>query len=108
VADVMAGMQAQPPALEQVEAAKSRLIAAMAERLRNNAAADVILEVESYGLGRDYILRYAERVNAVTPADIQAAARALLRPEAMVIALSGPAAQLENDAKRVGAVTVIR
>ena len=81
----------------------------MAERLRNPAAvADVILDVESYGLGRDYLLRYAERVNAVTPADIQAAARDTLRPEAIAITLSGPAGQLENDAKRLGAVTVIR
>ena len=51
-----------------VEAAKSRLIAAMAERLRNNVAlADLLLDIESYGLGRDYLLHYADRVNAVTP-----------------------------------------
>ncbi|HKP13622.1 MAG TPA: pitrilysin family protein [Blastocatellia bacterium] len=106
---VMTALQAQPPALEQVEAAKSRLIAAMAERLRGDATmAEVILGVESYGLGRDYLLRYAERVNAATPADIQAAARDILRPDGLAIALSGPAKLLENDARKLGAVTVIR
>ena len=109
IATVMTRLEAQPPTLEQVEAAKSRLIAAMSERLHNPAAtADLMLEIETYGLGRDYVLRYAERVNAVTPADIQAAARTLLRPEAMAVALSGPAAQLEGDAKRLGSVNVIR
>jgi zinc protease len=109
ITTVMTRLDAQPPTLEQVEAAKARLIAAMGERLHNPAAtADLMLEIESYGLGRDYVLRYADRVNAVTPADIQAAARALLRPEAMAVAVSGPASQLEGDAKRLGSVTVIR
>jgi len=109
ITTIMTRMDAQPPTLEQVEAAKSRLITAMGERLRNmEATDDLMLEIESYGLGRDYVVRFAERVNAVTPADIQAAARALLRPEGMAIVLSGPAGQLEGDAKRLGSVNVIR
>lgn len=109
ITDLMARMQAQPPALEQVEAAKSRLITAMGERLRTNTAiGDVILDIETYGLGRDYVLRYAERVNAVTPSDIQAAARAYLRPDGAVIAIGGPAGKLEADARKLGAVTVVR
>jgi zinc protease len=109
ITDLMARLQAQPPGLEQVEAAKVRLLAAMGERVRTNAAiADVILDIESYGLGRDYVLHYAERVNAVTPADIQAAAREYLRPEALVIALSGSAGKLEADARKLGTLTVER
>jgi zinc protease len=109
ITNLMGRLRAAPSALEQVEAAKSRLIAAMGERLRNNATiGDVILEIETYGLGRDYLLRYAERVNAVTPSDIQAAAREYLKPEGLVIAISGPAARLEADAKQLGAVTVMR
>src|SRR6201999_4417244 len=108
VNDLMSRMQAQPPTLEQVEAAKGRLISNMAERLRSDASiADIILDVETYGLGRDYLLRHAERVNAVTPSDIQAAARAYLSPQSMVVAISGPASQLDPDAKRLGVVTVV-
>ena len=109
ITSLMARMQAQPPSLEQIEAAKARLLAGMGERLRANpATADLILDIESYGLGRDYVLHYAERVNAVTPADIQAAAREHIRPDTLVIALSGSAARLEADAKKLGAVTVVR
>ncbi|HJQ26569.1 MAG TPA: pitrilysin family protein [Blastocatellia bacterium] len=109
VTNLMARLQTAPPALEQVEAAKSRLLAAMAERLRNNAThGDVLLDIETYGLGRDYLLHYADRVNAVTPADIQAAARTYLKPDSLIIAISGPAAKLEADAKRLGTVMVIR
>src|SRR5205085_5563940 len=91
VTDLMARLGAEPPSLEQLEAAKSRLIASMGERLRNPATlADVILDIESYGLGRDYLLRYPERANAVTPAGIQAAAREYLRPQGLVIVVSGP------------------
>ena len=109
ITNLMARLQAQPPSLEQIEAAKARLLAGMGERLRANPAiADLILDIESYGLGRDYVLHYAERVNAVTPADVQAAARDYLKPDTLVIALSGPAAKLGADAKKLGALTVVR
>lgn len=109
IADLLARLQAQPPALEQVEAAKGRLITAMGERLRTNASiADLILDIESYGLGRDYVLHYAERVNAVTPVDIQAAARSYMKPESLVIAVSGSAARIEADARKLGTVTIVR
>jgi zinc protease len=109
ITNLMARLQAQPPSLEQIEAAKVRLLAAMGERLRANPAiADLILDIESYGLGRDYVLHYAERVNAVTPADIQAAARDCFKPNTLVIALSGSAARLGADARKLGAVTVVR
>jgi predicted Zn-dependent peptidase len=44
----------------------------------------------------------------VTPADIQAAAREYMKPEALVIAVSGSAGSLEADAKKLGTVTVVR
>jgi len=109
ITSLMARLQTQPPALEQVEAAKARLFASMGERLRTNESiAEVILDIESYGLGRDYVLHYAERVNALTPADIQAAAREYMRPEAMVIAILGSAAKVEADARKLGKVTIVR
>lgn len=109
ITGLLARLQVQSPALEQVEAAKARLITTMGERLRTNASiAEVILDIESYGLGRDYVLHYAERVNAVTPADIQAAARSYMKPESLVIAVSGSAARIEADARKLGTVTIIR
>src|SRR6185436_12576240 len=92
VLDLMARLQSTPLANDVVESAKARLIVAMAERLNSNeGAAEVILDIETYGLGRDYLVRYADRINAITPADVEAAARAYLKPQAVTIVIAGPA-----------------
>ena len=109
IMDIMTGLQKDGLAAEQVEAARARLLSAMGERLHTNATiATVILDIETYGLGRDYVLHFGERVNAVTPLDVQAAAREYLKPQAMVVVMSGPASILGTDTRRFGAVTVIR
>lgn len=107
--EAMRGLQSGQPGIEQVEAAKSRLVGRMAERLKtDDGVAQVILDIETYGLGRDYLIKFAERVNAVTPADAQRAAQTYLKPQASVITIAGPASKLEEPAKKLGAVTVLR
>jgi zinc protease len=109
VLDVMARMQSTPLAGEVVESAKARLIAAMSERLNTNeGAAEVILDIETYGLGRDYLVRYADRINAITPADVEAAARTYLKPQAVTIVIAGPASRFETLMKKIGAVAVLK
>jgi len=109
VLDVMARMQSAPLASELVESAKTRLIAAMSERLNTNeGAAEVILDIETYGLGRDYLVRYADRINAITPADVEAAARTYLKPQAVTIVIAGPASRFETLIKKIGAVAVLK
>ena len=105
----MTAMQESQPRIEQVEAAKSRLISIMTERLKTDeGVAQLVLDIETYGLGRDYLVKYAERINAVTPADAQRAAQTYLRPQTAVTAIAGPASKLEEPAKKLGAVTVLR
>jgi zinc protease len=107
--EAMSSLQANAPAIERVEAAKSRLIASMAERLKTaESTAAVILEIETYGLGRDYLLNYAGRVNAITPQDVQRAARNYLKPQSVAVAATGPAGQIEEPLRKLGAVTVLR
>jgi zinc protease len=109
VLDVMTRMQSAPLASDVVESAKARLIAAMSERLNTNeGAAEVILDIETYGLGRDYLVRYADRINAITPADVEAAARANLKPQAVTIVIAGPASRFEALMKKIGAVAVLK
>ena len=106
---MMSRLQSDQLSIEQVESAKSRLIASFTDRLRTTeGAADVILDVELYGLGRDYMINFANRVNAVTPADVLQAARAYLKPQAVAIVVRGSASQLETPLKKLGAVTVVR
>jgi zinc protease len=107
--EAMSALQSRAPTIEQVEAAKSRLITSMADRLRSaESTASVILEIETYGLGRDYLLNYAGRVNAVTPQEVQRAAQNYLKPQSVSMAVTGPANQIEEPLKKLGAVTVVR
>ncbi|HMG33906.1 MAG TPA: pitrilysin family protein [Blastocatellia bacterium] len=100
--------QNQVPA-EQIDSLKSKMIAAMADQLKTpNGAINAILDIETYGLGRDYLVTFTDRVNAVVPADVQAAARDFLQPQAVAIAVAGPAAKLEPSLKTLGTVGVIK
>lgn len=92
---------------EQVESARSRVTAKFAERLRTTeGAVDLLLDIEHYGLGRDYLVNFVERVNAVTAADVQRAAARYVTPQSLAVAVSGPSGKIEEGLKRLGAVTV--
>ncbi|MCI0487644.1 MAG: insulinase family protein [Blastocatellia bacterium] len=104
----MSELQTRSPALDRVEAAKSKIISGFQERLRTNeGAADAILDVELYGLGRDYMLNFVDRVNAVTPSDVQQAAKDHLKPQALAVVVAGPSSKLESALKKNGPVTVM-
>jgi zinc protease len=107
ILNAMTQMQTTPPASDAVEAAKVKLIAAVAERLKTSAgAADVILDIETYGLGRDYVIRFADRVNSVSPADVQKAAQNYLKPQSVTIVIAGSASRFESPMKKLGSVVV--
>lgn len=109
VVDAITQMESAPPTVEEAEAAKARLIQAMAERLRTpEGAAEVILDIELYGLGRDYLINYADRVNKISPADVERAAAAYLKSQSIVAVIAAPAAQSEEPLKRIGTVTIIK
>lgn len=109
VLETMTRMQASPPTSDRVEAAKARLIGSMAERLKDpDGAAEVILDIETYGLGRDYVINFADRVNAITPSDVQRAAQVYLKPQSVTIVLAGPASRFESPMKKIGVVAVLK
>jgi len=107
--DTMSGMQTSPPTSDRVESAKARLIASMAERLKTTAgAAAVILDIETFGLGKDYVITFADRVNAITPEDVQRASQTHFKPKAVVIAIAGSISRFETPMKKIGTVTVLK
>jgi zinc protease len=59
----------------------------------NEGVAGLLLDIERHGLGLDYLLHYADLVNAVTVHDVQDMARKYLHPETFVLAVAGPNAQ---------------
>ncbi len=56
----------------------------------NEGLAGNVSAMELYGLGLDYLLRYPERMRAITRDDIQAIAREYLSPDNYVLAVAGP------------------
>jgi zinc protease len=102
---VLANLQTGEPSPEQVETAKTQVISAMAELLKNDPA-QIFFDIELYGLGKDYLVTFAERINAITPADVQKAAQTYLQPKTNAIVIAAPAKLYENEWKKLGEVTV--
>lgn len=56
----------------------------------NEGVAQIIVDMERYNLGLDYLQRYADLINAITPEQVQAAAQKWLDPDAYALAIAGP------------------
>lgn len=70
---------------------KSYMIGSMPIGLEtNDGVAGIILDMELYGLGLDYLLNYPDRINAITAASVQAAAQKYLDSENFALAVAGP------------------
>ncbi len=70
---------------------KSHAIGAMPLGLEtNDGVAGVILDMELYGLGLDYLIRYPDLINSITAAQIQSAAQQYLDADHFALAVAGP------------------
>ena len=58
-------------------------------RMEIQETSDVLLPIERYGLGLDYLEDYRKAVAAVTPQDVQAMARKYIDPKRMVLVAAG-------------------
>ncbi|MCL4500098.1 MAG: insulinase family protein, partial [Chloroflexi bacterium] len=56
----------------------------------NEGMARVLLNAEFYGLGMDYLTNYAKIYRSVTLAQVNAAAKKYLRPDAATLVIAGP------------------
>ena len=56
----------------------------------NSGLASIIIDMELYKLGLDYLQRFPDLINAITSAQVQAAAQKYLSTTQIVIAVAGP------------------
>lgn len=56
----------------------------------NDGVTSQLLNMEWYGLGLDYLYRYADAINAVRAEDVQRVAAKYLRPDAYTLVVAGP------------------
>jgi zinc protease len=78
---------------EDIEDNKSYFTGHLPLQLESNEGiGSVILSMESYGLGLDYVQKYRETIYRLTKDDLLAAAQRYLNPDAQVVAVAGPTA----------------
>jgi zinc protease len=56
----------------------------------NDGVATILVDIEWHGLGLDYLQRYKDIMDRVTPKDVQAMARKYLDPAVYALAIAGP------------------
>jgi zinc protease len=56
----------------------------------NEGIAGSLKNIETYNLGLDYLVNYPDTIKSLTRADLQAAAKHYLNPDALVIGVAGP------------------
>lgn len=78
------------PTKAEVQDAQKYLLGNLPFRFATNQdIANRLVSIERHGLGFDYLDKYRKAVAAVTPADVQAAARKYLDPQHMVLVAAG-------------------
>jgi zinc protease len=76
---------------EEIRDAKSYLIGVLPLALESHdGVASLLLAIEEFGLGLDYLSRYPDLIAAVTRKDVRAAANRHLDPARRVISSAGP------------------
>ena len=89
--DQVSRLRDQPVPAEDLADSQSFLTGSMPLRLETNEGVGAsLLAMERYGLGLDYLQRFADLVNAVTVQDVQEMAQKYLAPDTYVAAVAGP------------------
>ncbi len=69
--------------------------------------ASQVANAKRLGLGGDYLRTYRDRLNAITPAQTRAAARRILRRDAMTIVVVGDGAKVYEPLKAIAPVRIV-
>jgi zinc protease len=81
----------EPVSDEELADAKAYLTGTLPLQLESNeGVASLLLETHLYQLGDDFIARYPDLINAVTPEQIQTTAQKYLSDEVYALAIAGP------------------
>jgi zinc protease len=81
----------EAPTREEVDDVQKYLTGSLAFSLTTcDQAASMLIAVDRFKLGADYLADYRKAVAAVTPADVQAVAKKYLHPDRLTIVAAGP------------------
>ena len=98
----------EPVGADELAAAKSAITGSYPLSVQTaGQVAGAVTDVRLFGLPKDYLETYRLKIGAVTEAEVQAAAQALIRPAGMVIVVVGDGAKVLGGLKKIGSVTLI-
>ena len=98
----------QPVTDTELGFAKDYLTGAFPLRFETNAdLAREVVNMEFFGLPKDYLATYRERVRAVSSADVQRVARQYLHPDAYYLVVVGKQAAVEPALQGFGSVVKV-
>jgi zinc protease len=81
----------EPVTAQELADAKAYLTGILPLQMESNeGVASILLETHLYQLGDDFIARYPDLINGVTPEQIQAAAQRYLSDEVYALSIAGP------------------
>ncbi|MBI3951135.1 MAG: insulinase family protein [Acidobacteria bacterium] len=90
-------------------AAKSYVIGNFPGRLRTNRQiVEQLQDIELYGLGRDYVLVFDQRIERVTPEQVKKVVADFFPTTDLYIAVTGPATEMMEELKARGTVEVVK
>lgn len=94
IVDELRRITAEPVSVTDLEDVQSYYSGHLPLQLESNEGiAGTLVNIETYGLGLDYLVHYRDTIQRLTRDDLLQAARRYLNPDALVIAVAGP----END-----------
>lgn len=94
----VARLRSEPPAADELRGMQSYLAGLFV--LRNSTRLGIIRQlnfIEKHGLTDDYLRNFAQRVWAVTPADVQRIASTYLDPKKMTVVVVGDRKQVDSQ-----------
>ena len=103
------GLRTTPPEATEVALATDYLAGVFPIRYESTSAvAGALAGATMFGLPEDWFARYRDRIRAITPAEVHAAARAHLDPERLMVLAVGDAKLIEAPLAALGVGAVER
>jgi len=91
-------LQKEPPSAAELQGIQSFLSGIFVIQNSNRQALIAQLRaVDQQGLGEDYLKTYVQKVNAVTPADVQKMTAQYIKPEQMIIVVVGDKSKITEQ-----------
>ncbi len=98
IRDEIRHLQSEPVPADELADNQSFMLGSLPIHLETNeGVSNIILDMELFGLGMDYLQRYPETIMEIGADQVQAAAQKYLNPDVYALAVAGPRAENSHE-----------